>query len=112
MKNKVLPNIVISVILAGAVALAGGYRWGHSQGEKRGYSRGYTSGEKSVVIPESYFTQYMNLQTEHNKLVTDYNNLLEQARNYVNANQFQVRKPVTCNTFNDELLNSSRTTCY
>lgn len=104
--------IILSAIIFIAAALTGGYYLGKHQGFAQGYKKGHEIGKNEAPPIKTYFAEYMNLQGDYDKLVGDYNNLVDEAQRYINVARYRALQPITCNTQNFNMLNSSTTRCY
>lgn len=111
MKNFVFVGLLV---LVGVVSFWVGHTRATAkyQGE---YSRGYKSAESKLnsqidAMGANGF-EADRLRSDYNKLVDDYNKLRAEAINYVNANVYQPRQPITCSSY-DYGFSSTSTTCY
>lgn len=106
---KRLPLIAIA-ILAIATAFYGGYTYSQrktADATKKSYDAGYAAGAEDNQIPKAAFSQMIE---DNEKLRDDYNALIGKYNQLVSAPQ--QRQPITCNTYNYDMLNSSTTRCW
>lgn len=101
--------VLLAVVLV-ALSLYGGYTFGNkrgysagmSEGERLGYDKGFQEAPKPDPFAQA------QLRNDYNKLVDDYNNLLEQA----NASAAR-RQPISCTSYSYGINDAfTSTNCY
>lgn len=111
--NKFIRFSVVCLVVA---LITGSYFIGKIQGDKQGYDKGYAVGKSEAVdqLADKSYSEKIKIEGEYNALVADYNSLLKDYETLAKTPvvTYQPRTPVTCNTYNYDLLNSSTTTCY
>lgn len=106
---KRLPLIAIAIV-AIAASFYGGYAYSQQKAAlatKKSYDAGYAAGVQDNQVPRAAFSQMID---NNKKLRDDYNDLIEKYNQVVNTSQ--QRQPITCNTYNYDMLNSLTTRCW
>jgi hypothetical protein len=111
---------LLTFVIGVLIGVCSGFYFGQNQGKDTAYNKGHDAGYANAKKDFKYkidgydevLSQNSKLTTDYNDLVNQYNSLRDAAIHYVGANSYQSRAPITCNTYNYSVLNSSSTTCY
>lgn len=112
---KRLPIIAIAIV-AITISFYSGYAYSQRNSQQKidaasqdSYDAGYAAGNENAETAEAVISNQAaiikGLRSDYGELVDKYNQLVS----YANTPQY---RPLTCNTYNYDMLNSSTTRCW
>lgn len=87
--------VIVSVVIGVQIGKHQGFTLGYTVGEDRG-STLQLAHDKVAIKP--VFDENTKLIQEYNQLSDNYNTLRSNVIKYISATQYQISKPITCNT--------------